>query len=222
MEFKLTVLGESGLRFFGNMSAANAHEIKNALAVINENAGLLGDLAAMAEKGAQLDPERLKRIAKVIHQQVRRADSIAKSTNRFAHSVDHMHGPADLERSLMLIKTMAMRFATQRHIRIEIVPCSSSIALMVQPFRLLHLLWLCLQYAMETVRTEQTVHVRMEKGSTTKVRFGPLSNLNAGQMDALIRTDETKVLLDLLNAKIEIDLENKDLVLTLMKSSDPE
>jgi C4-dicarboxylate-specific signal transduction histidine kinase len=221
MQHNLTVLGESGLRFFGEMSAANAHEIKNALAIINENAGLLGDLAAMADNGAPLDPERLKRISKVVHQQVRRADSIAKSTNRFAHSVDQMHGPADLERSLVLIQTMAMRFATQRHIRIEIVPCSSSITLMVQPFRLLHVLWLCLQCAMETVRTEQTIHVRMEKGDITTVRFGPLPKLNASRTEALSRTAEMKALLDLMNGNIEIDLERNDLVLTLIKSSDP-
>ena len=52
-------MGETGLRFFGTMSAANAHEIKNALAVINENAGLLEDLVAMVPKGIPLDPERL-------------------------------------------------------------------------------------------------------------------------------------------------------------------
>lgn len=216
MEYKLTVLGEAGLRFFGKMSAANAHEIKNALAIINENAGLLGDLAAMADKGAALDPERLKRISKVVHQQVRRADEIAKSTNRFAHSVDQMHGPADLERSLVLVQTMAMRYATQRHIRIEIVPCSSSITLMVQPFRLLHMLWLCLQCAMETVQTEHSIYVRMERGDTTIVRFGPLPKLDAGRAETLSRTTEMQVLIEVLNASIETDLEKNDLVLTLM------
>jgi len=125
MDVKLTVLGETGLRFFGKMSAANAHEIKNALAIINENAGLLEDLVLFAEQGAPLDPERLKRLAKTIKQQVARADEIAKSTNRFSHSIDQEHGPADLGQSIALIKTMAMRFATQRHIGIEIVPSAS-------------------------------------------------------------------------------------------------
>ena len=35
---------ELGLDFFGNMTASISHELKNALAIVNENAGLLGDL----------------------------------------------------------------------------------------------------------------------------------------------------------------------------------
>jgi hypothetical protein len=74
---------------------------------------------------------------------------------------------------------------------------------------------------METVRTEQTIHVRMEKGDITTVRFGPLPKLNASRTEALSRTAEMKALLDLMNGNIEIDLERNDLVLTLIKSSDP-
>ena len=44
-------LGESGLRFFGKISASISHEIKNAIAVMNENAGLIKDLIMMAERG---------------------------------------------------------------------------------------------------------------------------------------------------------------------------
>jgi hypothetical protein len=38
-------LGRQGLQFFGKISASVSHEIKNVLAVIGENAGLLEDLA---------------------------------------------------------------------------------------------------------------------------------------------------------------------------------
>ena len=39
-----------GLQFFGKVSASIAHEIKNVLAIINENAGLLEDLTFAARK----------------------------------------------------------------------------------------------------------------------------------------------------------------------------
>lgn len=220
MEPKLTVLGETGLRFFGRMSAANAHEIKNALAVINENAGLLGDLVAMAEKGVPMDPKRLGRLAEKIKEQVLRADEIAKSTNRFAHSVDKMHGPADLGQSLALVKTMAMRFATQRHIGLEIVACRPSITLPMQPFMLLHLLWLCVQCAMETTNAEKTIQIEMKRAENgTSVRFGPLSNLKESTAAALSNSAETSALLEIVNAKITTDLDNQNLVLTFIKQT---
>ncbi len=49
-------IGECGLQCFGSISASISHELKNALAIINENAGLLEDLSFMAEKGLPLDP----------------------------------------------------------------------------------------------------------------------------------------------------------------------
>ena len=219
MDVKLCVLGETGLRFFGTMSAANAHEIKNALAVINENAGLLEDLVMLAERGLPLDPERLKRLASKIKQQVARADEIAKSTNRFSHSVDHDHGPAHLERSLNLVKTMAMRFATQRHIGIEIVPCSSSITMAVKPFMLLHLLWLCLSCAMEATNAEKTIQVEISQtAETNQVRFGPLSHLDGSTVTALKDSPETTALLGPLSGRIGADFQKGNLVLTFLRN----
>ncbi len=219
MELKLTVLGETGLRFFGKMSAANAHEIKNALAIINENAGLLEDLIMLTEQGAPLDTERIKRLAGVIKQQVARADEIAKSTNRFSHSVDRDHGPADLGQSLYLVRTMAMRFATKRHIGIEIIPPESSITLPIRPFMLLQLLWICLSCAMEATNAEKTIQIEIERSADANmVRFGPLSHLEEATVAALNDSPETMVLLELLNSRIGADLPKGDLVLTFQRN----
>ena len=37
------IIGGEGLQFFGKMSASISHEIKNVLAIINENTGLIED-----------------------------------------------------------------------------------------------------------------------------------------------------------------------------------
>jgi len=88
MADELGPLGWMGVRFFGRMSASISHEIKNVLAIINENAGLLDDFALMAEKGMPLDPRRLGKVAESLMKQVRRADAIVRNMNKFAHSVD--------------------------------------------------------------------------------------------------------------------------------------
>ncbi len=222
MPHGMTILGETGLRFFGKMSAANAHEIKNALAVINESAGLLGDLVALSAKGIPLDPDRLKRLADKIKEQVARADEIAKSTNRFAHSVDKAHGPADLKRSLVLVKTMAMRFATKRHITIEIVPCKAAITLQAPPFILLHLLWLCLQCAMRATDAEKTLQVIMErKHGDALVRYGPLSHLEASKAKALNASPAVSALLRPLKGQVKANANSDELVLTFSRQEAP-
>ena len=53
---------EIGLAYVGAMSASISHELKNVLAVIHENAGLLEDLSLRADQGVPLEPERLKTI----------------------------------------------------------------------------------------------------------------------------------------------------------------
>jgi C4-dicarboxylate-specific signal transduction histidine kinase len=218
MDPKLTILGRTGLRFFGKMSAANAHEIKNALAVINENAGLLSDLVTMADRGIALNPQRLMRLSEKIKAQVTRADEIAKSTNRFAHSVDNMHNEADLGQSLGLVKTMAMRFATQRHISIEIVPPPSSITIPRQEFMVLHLLWLCLSCALEAANAEKTIQIEIIRSDDgTLVRFGPLSHLEEATVTALANSPETAELLKILEGEITADPKKEDLVLKFLK-----
>jgi signal transduction histidine kinase len=88
MSWDWNVLGEAGLQFFGKMSASISHEIKNALAIINESAGLLDDLSLRAERGIPVEPERLKKQAGNILKQIRRADGIIQNMNKFAHSID--------------------------------------------------------------------------------------------------------------------------------------
>ena len=66
MGLKPNIIAETGLQFFGRISASISHEIKNVLAIVNENAGLLEDYSIMAEGGMPLDPARLKKMASTV------------------------------------------------------------------------------------------------------------------------------------------------------------
>ncbi|MDX2512419.1 MAG: hypothetical protein QNK25_10255 [Desulfobacterales bacterium] len=215
MDDQLDLLRKSGLQFFGKMSAANAHEIKNALAVINENAGLLEDFVNLAEKGAPLDLPRLKRLADKIKQQVARADHIAKSTNRFAHSVDKCPGAANLEPALLLVADMAHRFATLRHVHLTLEPIEVTITLPVRPFILLHLLWLCLHACIKTCAGGHTLKIAACRvNSITEIRYGPLTEKNDSFVSDLRASPEIAVLLRTLNGHLEADTGAAALILT--------
>jgi signal transduction histidine kinase len=208
-------LEKAGLQFFGKMSAANAHEIKNALAVINENAGLLEDLTVVAERGVPLDLQRLKRVATVIKQQVARADHIAKSSNRFSHSVDSCHESADLKRSLILVADMATRFANLRDVDLHVATEQATITLHVRPFTLLHLLWLCLHAAIKACKPGQVLKIASVKiGGITKVRYGPVAKPVAALMAELRAMPEMDSLLQSMDSSLQMDPDTAALQLT--------
>ena len=74
MGAKPDIITETGLQFFGSISASISHELKNVLAIVNENAGLLEDFTLMADRGKPIDPARLKIMAAAVKRQVGRAD----------------------------------------------------------------------------------------------------------------------------------------------------
>ena len=85
----MTDSSHTELQFFGAMTATATHDLKNVIAIINENAGLLEDLTLMAQKsGNALSPDRVATVAKRIRDQVKRGDEMIKTLNRFAHRVD--------------------------------------------------------------------------------------------------------------------------------------
>ncbi len=70
--------------------------MKNSLAILPENTGLLEDLALMTEKGQPLATARLTTLAGRIKKQIKRADGIVMKMNRFAHSIDEAYMRVDL------------------------------------------------------------------------------------------------------------------------------
>ena len=210
------ILSAGALRFFGEMSAANAHEIKNALAVINENAGLLEDLVRKADRGGATDLERLGRLSQAIQHQVARADHIARSINRFCHSVDRGSGPADLEQALVLVADMATRYATLRDVGLQVETPPTPVSLPVEQFALLHLLWTCLNATIRSCTAGDSLVMsgKRSKGRV-RVRFGPLKAALEPLQKEIGALPEAEALLDSMNGRLEIDSSAKVLEMTL-------
>ena len=105
------LLRRTGLVFFGGILAGQTHELTNVHNVINELTGLQEDVLAAAEGARIPDVEKLRRITEKIRSQLERAETIVRSMNRFAHSVD---GPVlvfDVKEALERITYLAQRAA---------------------------------------------------------------------------------------------------------------
>ena len=118
MDNKLNTAYETGLQFFGKMSASISHELKNVLAIINENAGLLEDFCIMADRGIAFNPERLKRMSTAVKNQISRGDIILKNMNRFAHTIDKTFAPVALNEVVELLLAVTGRLAAMRGVTV--------------------------------------------------------------------------------------------------------
>ncbi len=219
MAEKLGPLGWMGVQFFGRMSASISHEIKNVLAIINENAGLLEDFALMAEKGMPLDPQRLEKVAQSLMKQVQRADVIVRNMNTFAHSVDDFEKSADLNELLSVVVKLALRFADMRRVALDLQPGSSPVALHTSPFLLENLLWCCLDFAMDQAGSGGAVTIELEKtDGGAVVAFAGLAALAQGGTRPF-PSDQDRQLAELLAARIEVDVEGCRLRLMLSRET---
>jgi len=212
------LIGRAGFLFFGKMAASISHEIKNVLAIINENAGLLEDITLMAERGTPINSDRIKTQAERIKKQVRRADVIVKNMNRFAHSADEPLMSVDLGEILELLAALSGRSASMRGVTLEPESIGSSPRITTNPFLLENLVWLCMDFAMEMAGSGKNVRLSAEKTENGgRIKFAQLEALRGATADEFPGKVE-KALLAALEAEITLDVEAGELVLTISKN----
>ncbi len=102
----------------GRMAAGVAHEINNPLAIINEKAGLLKDMAAHTETYPQRD--KTIGIADVILNSVERCSNVTHRLLGFARRMDVRKEPIDLEQLVKEVVGFQRSEASHRNIVVEV------------------------------------------------------------------------------------------------------
>ena len=222
MGVKPDMIAETGLQFFGRISASVSHEIKNVLAIVNENAGLLEDFTLMADRGKPMDPARLKMMAQAVKKQVARADEIIKNMNRFAHSIDQTITSVDLVQTIELIVALTARLAAMRSVKVELQPPPDPLKISTAPFFLMNLLWLCLDFSMSASGDEKRIELVVEETENrVRIRFRRLTGLSEKLLE-MFPSDSEKSLLDVLTAELALEHEREEIDLRLLKDIDNE
>jgi C4-dicarboxylate-specific signal transduction histidine kinase len=208
-------LAKTGLQFFGTVSASISHEIKNRMAVVNEQAGLLKDLVHLAGKGREIHLDRLLRLAESLKTQVDLTDGIIKNMNRFAHSVESFHNESNLVEVLSLTAGLARRTADNKGVRIDVKPSESPPNIVTAPFILMNLIWICLEAMMPLADMECPVTMGCEKtDSGAAVWLSVKRWPGTGGPDL---PDSTGLLLNMLQAGIVLDRNKKTLRIELQQ-----
>ena len=211
-----SVEGPGGIMFFGRVTASISHELKNALAIVNENAGLLEDFVLMAEKGMDIDPDRLAEIAGRISGQIGRADRIVGNLNSFAHSVDQQFCTVDMFQSVELTVAVVSRIVAMKGLAVVPERPAEEVKLNTSPFLLQHLVSTLLFIIAESVSGSAEISLQMEQADQGAVLtlVSVAGEVGWGDVD-LQGNSSVAVLLDSLNASVELIPEKGTAILRL-------
>ena len=217
MSCKWDIIGREGLQFFGKMTASISHDIKNVLAIINENVGLLQDLCLMVDKGKALEPERVKTIAGNVIRQIQRADEIIRNMNQFAHSADEPVKSMDLGEILDIMKVLGTRFAAGRGVKLESKNLLGPVKIKTNPFFLENLIWLCINFAIDLTGKDKIIElISKETESGGEIRIKQIEGLTEEIMDSF-PSEKEQALFNLLNAELTVNVNSGELIINLPK-----
>ena len=193
------------IAFMGKVTASLSHEIKNTLAIINESAGLMGDLLGKDAPEDWPAYSRLTNLLASIEEQVQRSADIVKRLNQFAHSMDKSLADLDLNETVRQTAILAQRFATLRRVNLETDLESKPLLLVSDPFRLLYVIFGFIERAINCSPRESEVSVQTEQ---------------SGEMFQVMVTDQGTVDVDsireLISASPEAEAERDDSDLTVL------
>jgi len=153
---------EKSLEFNGRITAALSHDINNVVSIISEVAGLLSDMAQMAESGRAIDPGKLKNQSERISVQIERGRKIIKHMNRFGHSIDEPEKGCDLNDAVDNIVGLSQRFARLKKTTIELKPAAGPVMVSWHPFFVRQLLFCMFDLILEAGAVSEAIVVEVQ------------------------------------------------------------
>lgn len=209
------------LSFFGKMTAGFTHEVKNVLAIIKENAGLMEDILLMARGGSPPNLERLSRAIASIREQADRGVELSSRFNRFAHSADHPRVRLDLNMVLDHLSLLVERFARLKEVKLEVVFSDQPAQVETSPVSLQLALFTALECCWNKLSAGACVCLEvMKKGNEAAIGFSCRNSPVSGPelMEKISPSPEWSKLHDtvkVLGGRVEIGLPGHHFALIL-------
>jgi hypothetical protein len=158
--------------FFGRITAAFTHDMKNVLAIIKESAGLMGDLLSLIGNDAFPHQERFVRALATIETQTKRGVELSNRLNRFAHSPDEAVARVELNEVLGQVICLSERFARLKGVTLSLNPCPEGLPVLVSPMRLQMAVFGCLECCWGSMTAGGSIALSVaQRGPEAIIRF---------------------------------------------------
>ncbi|MGD9826697.1 sensor histidine kinase [Desulfobacter sp.] len=164
------ITDQYGPAYFGRMGASISHDIKNCLAIMNENVGLMSDHLMIAQKnGAPPNIERFSGIVQRIEKQISRADGIIKYLNTLSHSMDKPEQQIDLDEAVTLALALGARIISNKGIKENHTRAADKLYVNGSFFFLLFLIWSILENVTENLASGAVINIFSMKDEKSQV-----------------------------------------------------
>lgn len=167
------------IAFFGKITAATTHEMKNILAIIKESSGLMEDLLLISPNSPY--QEKFQNSLSVIKKQVKRGVDLTNRLNRFAHSPDKTTSTVELFELSENLVMLSQRFATLKQVSLTIQQPNQAITIMTNPIQLQMALLASIDCCLNEMPPHGEIIVSFEKNEEqTAVQFTCKGDLPEG------------------------------------------
>lgn len=176
--------------FSGAVTASATHEIKNELAVINEQSGLIKELLMLANQGREVDPSRLESLISRVIVRVGQADTIIKRLNKYAHSGDIDRDHTNVAESVALVVTFYKRLASIKGVELEVSQLPEGLNLPRPPMLLQQAVWACLEGTVGAAEKGTAVVISAQANNdSVEIKFsGNFQDTPKGPSEELLET----------------------------------
>ncbi|MBU1274625.1 MAG: hypothetical protein KJ720_04555 [Proteobacteria bacterium] len=152
------------LDFVGRVTASATHEIKNELAVINEQSRLVLEFLEMAASGKEISLERLHGLISRVVARVGQADAVVKRLNVFAHSTELERTACEAVSLLELMVQMFGRMAGLKRVSLELSQeHPAAVELTATPLQYEQVLWSCMSAALAAAQPSSILRLHLER-----------------------------------------------------------
>ncbi len=160
------IFRDKELEFFGAVTASLSHDMNNAIAIIEQTAGLLEDLISVGES-QNVTKDKLQGIVDRIGKQTKRGAMIIRRLNAFAHSVEAAEREIELNDLTECVIALARRKAERRRTELVARPAAGRIVISANPFRVQEALYLSIQKAVSSLPEGSRLEIGAGGGDVT-------------------------------------------------------
>jgi hypothetical protein len=157
------LLEDQELAFLGKITAWLTHDLKNVLAIILENAGLMEDILSFSPKGALPHPEKFFKPLTVIQNQVRRGAEISTALNRLGKSLTEPPGEVEVNALLQQTAFLLERPVRLKRGKLEVIPAEKGLAIKAHPLPLYLALGTLMEILLEDLAPGGAITLRPEQ-----------------------------------------------------------
>ena len=179
------------LAFFGAVTASISHELNNVLSILDQSAGLLGDLLAGAEAGRPIPPEKLAQMSESMQRQTQRGLEIIRRMNAFAHSTDRDKRTCNIGETVTSFVKLCRRWADMKRVTLETGSVPNDVVLEVDPFLLQQWLYLAFTALLTVAGSDDTISFEVTAtGEETVVQVIGSGSFDGGERLGKVAQEE--------------------------------